>query len=136
MAKATVNKEEQEIEIVEIGEIPVLETVKEKKIAADTRPWDQRIIDFIAPRYTGKAVLVNDFLKSLFPVHVGLGRPEYTKQENSKTLRCILEKLVADKKISVQGDVHVRLGKSFYVGEAPETQYYSIANLPIYVELI
>lgn len=141
MAKTTAIKEEVQdtesaIEIVEIGEAPVLSEQKEKTVKADTRPLDQRVLDFIAPRYAGKPVLVNDFLKSFFPPHIGIGKPEYTKQENNKMFRVLLEKMVADKKISVQGDVHVRLGKSFYIGNEPETQYYTILNLPIYVELI
>jgi hypothetical protein len=69
-------------------------------------------------------------------LQIGIGQPEWAKPGFSKSVRNALEKLVSEKKISVQADAHARLGKAFYIGDAPETQYYSIANVLLYIEIL
>ncbi len=146
MSKSTVKKEDIEIkdEVIEEAPVSAIEVVeipekKERPVIIQkeaTKPLYESILDFAAPRYNGKPLLINDFLKSTVPVHIGIGQPEWAKQDFSKKVRHALEKLVTDRKIVVQSDVHTRLGKAFYHGDNPVTQYHSIASLPIYIELI
>lgn len=142
MKKEIGNQKDGEVEIiekpqaVEVVAVPVPKPERLVLPKKDTRPLDEQIMAFAEPRNSGKPIMINDFVKSTVPIHVGIGQPEWAKSDFSKAVRYALEKLVAEKKISVQSNVHVRLGKAFYIGDAPETQYYSIANLPIHIELL
>jgi ethanolamine utilization protein EutQ (cupin superfamily) len=142
MKKAELQPEATEVEVIEkpkaieVVELPAVPKTQEVKPKVDARPLDEKIMEFALPRNTGKPIMVNDFLKSTVPLQVGIGQPEWAKQGFSKTVRYALEKLIAEKKISVQADAHSRLGKAFYIGDAPETQYYSIANVLLYIEIL
>lgn len=137
--KAAIQQPEEEI--IPMPEIKVVEVdapKPEKRVAPvkDTRPLDEKLFAYLDARRNMSPVTINDFLRSVVPVEVGIGQPSWAKQEFSKQVKITLDKMIAEKKIYVQSNNHQRLGKAFYNGTAPETQYYHIGNLPIYVEIL
>lgn len=83
--------------------------------------FEERLLNFIKDK---GAVQVNDFLKLEFKEAAKL-------QVVNKGLKGKLASLVAQKKIQIKDNAHLKLGGFFYVDSNPETQYHTMKNLKL-----
>lgn len=124
-----------EAAIVEKSPNPVKEKKEEKpqyKPELDPKKSkEERILAFIEAKGDGEWVKLNDFLKCLYPMP-NISQPAMwlSKGEN-KTLGGLLNRMVLDDKISIQGGNHLKLGRPFFAPNSPIAEFYSISNTPI-----
>ena len=135
---------EEVIEVEQVpelaAEIPVKEYEVKKEFAGATLYMDklpkvelskeERIINFLESRGDGEFV-INDFLKSLYPVTTYNMPAEYLRQGESKALKGLLTKMQAEGKISFVDNSYQKLGQFYYEGGDTQTKHYNILNVKI-----
>jgi hypothetical protein len=139
--------------IVEITEVPqeatpvekavVLEAPKEKletpipapiyRTELDRNlPMDERISAFLESRATGDYIKMNDYLKSLYPLPKMNELPAWIYQPASKQLRVLLEKMVAEGRINIRNNTHLKLGHHHYPDATTmKVEYRNLNNVLI-----
>lgn len=92
----------------------------------------ERITAFVEGRQASGKILLNDFLRSLYPVTKANERPSYAEQGVMKRLKAVLTELRAEGKINFVNDSFERLGKAYFPDHATgKTHYYDISTLPM-----
>ena len=95
-----------------------------------TLPFEDRIVAFLEKKEE-QSVRLNEFLKSLYGVPKFGALPVWANQNEMKKLSHILDKMQSQGLISIDGNTHKSLGKSFYSGEDYRQNHYTINDLPI-----
>ena len=114
--------ETPEPEIVQDNEPPVVEYVEERipdiiqeeskeRVADDT--IEASILKYLDSKGEGDHLL-NDFLKSLFPIPKFNEPAIYLTQENSRYIRHVLDNMQLESKISIVNNSHRKLGAHWY----------------------
>ena len=114
--------ETPEPEIVQDNEPPVVEYVEERqpdiiqeeskeRVADDT--MEASILKYLDSKGEG-GHLLNDFLKSLFPIPKFNEPAIYLTQENSRYIRHVLDNMQLESKISIVNNSHRKLGAHWY----------------------
>ena len=114
--------ETPEPEIVQEIEPPVVEYVEERipdiiqeeskeRVADDT--IEASILKYLDSKGEGDHLL-NDFLKSLFPIPKFNEPAIYLTQENSRYIRHVLDNMQLESKISIVNNSHRKLGAHWY----------------------
>ncbi len=114
--------ETPEPEIVQDNEPPVVEYVEERqpdiiqaeskeRVADDT--MEASILKYLDSKGEGDHLL-NDFLKSLFPIPKFNEPAIYLTQENSRYIRHVLDNMQLESKISIVNNSHRKLGAHWY----------------------
>lgn len=138
--------EQPKEEVVEVGqtsavlteeavlvEIPVKEAVELKLVPEKPKvelSKEEKIINFLESRGDGEFV-INDFLKSLYPIPTYNMPAEYLRQGESKALKGLLTKMQAEGKISFVDNSYQKLGQFYYEGGDTQTKHYNILNVKI-----
>jgi hypothetical protein len=78
-------------------------------------------------------VKLNDFLKSLYPLHRHGEQPHWSKQGNMKALKSCLVNMQAEGKIRVVNNMHLKLGQNFYKGDQYLRDNHNLATVDISV---
>ncbi|HMW11465.1 MAG TPA: hypothetical protein PJ987_13595 [Bacteroidia bacterium] len=156
MAKASKPKKEKEVtvepevitevvtetpepEIVQDNEPPVVEYVEErqpdiiqeesKERAADDT-IEASILKYLDSKGEGEHLL-NDFLKSLFPIPKFNEPAIYLTQENSRYIRHVLENMQLECKINIVNDLHRKLGEHWYEPETGIARRHNLSTVKI-----
>ncbi len=90
---------------------------------------EQKIINYIAGSKTQSVDLV-PLLKSLYPIASHTDSATYRNQGEAKRLRVMLERMVAERQITMLDDSYQKLGKHFY-GEDTKTQFHTLDSVKI-----
>lgn len=91
---------------------------------------EDKILTFLKGK-TGD-VKMNDFLKSLFGVSVGNEPPKWANQGASKLMKATLDKLVKEKGLHIQNNMHQRLGQFYYPDSTTgKTEYHNLNTVAI-----
>ena len=91
---------------------------------------EQAILDFLKDKKG--TILLNDFLKSLYPLPAKNEPPQYLSQSASKELRNLLSKLQAENKITIEANQHLKLGTFYYPDVVTmKTEYYSLNSVQL-----
>ncbi len=88
-----------------------------------------RITEYLK-KQNGGNVPLNDFLKSFYPVKPG-EPAAFQQQGNSKFVRHILGKMVADGSLKLIDTRYDMLGKPYYKGEEQIQYHWDLTNVPI-----
>lgn len=107
---------------------PMLTGVPEKQKVELSK--EEKIINFLESRGDGEFV-INDFLKSLYPIPTYNMPAEYLRQGESKALKGLLTKMQAEGKIAFVDNSYQKLGQFYYEGGDTQTKHYNILNVKI-----
>lgn len=107
-----------------------------EKIKEEPLSTDEKIVGFLKARNTGGFIPINDFLKSIY----GPGMPNSPKawydQRTMKLLKIMIEKLVKDGIVVVEGNFHQRLGRPYDPDGTPGvTHYHNLDTLILKAKL-
>lgn len=102
-------KEEPVVEKKELPPQPVYKPESDKGL-----PFDVRIEKFLEGRSNGQFIKLNDFLKSLYPLPKPNETPAWATQSTAKMLRLLLIKMQSEGRISIQNNMHLKLGVHHY----------------------
>lgn len=100
------------------------------KLPKEELSKEERIINFLESRNDGEFV-INDFLKSLYPIPTYSMPAEYLRQGESKALKGLLTKMQAEGKIAFVDNSYQKLGQFYYEGGDTQTKHYNILNVKI-----
>ena len=127
-------EEKEEEPVIEIPE-PIKEVVIEKVVDLSVElSLEQRIINFIDSRDAGE-IKMNDFLKSLFGVPKIGELPTWLNQGASRKIRQLLDDMVKNSQIIIQGNSHLRLGTFYYPDSSTgKTAYRNLSDVNIVVK--
>ena len=117
--------------------------------AAEAAKDEAPPITFIQPKPSASAVVTEKltleekllkllnkehFVKAndIFKMELG---PAAGQQETNKRLKGVLQKLADSGVIEIKNDAHKKLGRFFYMGENPQTQFNTVLNTPIEAKL-
>ena len=156
MAKASKPKKEKEVtvepevitevvtetpepEIVQDNEPPVVEYVEERqpdiiqeeskeRLADET--MEASILKYLESKGEGEHLL-NDFIKSLFPIPKFNEPSIYLTQENSRYIMHVLENMQMEGKISIVNNLHRRLGAHWYEPETNIAKRHNLSTVKI-----
>lgn len=131
--------ETPEPEIVQEIEPPVVEYVEERipdiiqeeskeRVADDT--MEASIVKYLDGKGEGEHLL-NDFLKSLFPIPKFNEPAIYLTQENSRYIRHVLENMQLECKINIVNDLHRKLGEHWYEPETGIAKRHNLSTVKI-----
>lgn len=102
-------KEEPKIEKKETPPPPVYRPELDKNLS-----FDVRIEKFLESRNSGQFIKLNDFLKSLYPLPRPNETPAWATQSAAKQLRLVLIKMQSEGRITIQNNMHLKLGAHHY----------------------
>lgn len=136
----TVNDPEEEIPVVEAAPPPQPAILKEERVElpyklVEKQGFAKTFLEILQEKSNNAPIKVNDILKSFYaPVPANVA-PFWQQQPRMKVLRHELQLLINAKKIVVVGDKHNQLGRAYFHGNNPQTQYYHIGDIPLEVSL-
>lgn len=148
--KSTIPKQEENdtIPVAETKEdqkdeaTPVLQesTTTERVTEVDKEPLplspEEKIIDFLKVRSMGTFISINEFLKSLYPPAAVNSPKAWHDQRAMKLLKIMIEKLVKDGIVVVEGNFHQRLGRPYDPDGTPGvTHYHNLDTLILKAKL-
>jgi hypothetical protein len=92
---------------------------------------EERVVKFLKEKGNGEFILLNDFLKSLYPVPKMGMKPAWLDRVESKKLKGLLTSLVASGQVEIEANRHSTLGGFYYDTQDPNqvTQYHNIATV-------
>lgn len=136
---ADVVTETPEPEIVQDNEPTIIEYVEERKpdiiqeeskerVADDT--MEASVLKYLESKGEGEHLL-NDFIKSLFPIPKFNEPAIYLTQENSRYIRHVLENMQMEGKISIVNNLHKRLGEHWYEPETHIAKRHNLSTVKI-----
>jgi len=128
--KSTLIKEAEKIKKIIESDVKT-EPRKELTIRQIPIPIEDKIVSFLRSRDTNGFVVLNEFLKTLYPAPLLGAPPEWAKQIASKKLKNTLNAMHEKGEIFINNEQHKKLGTFFYEKDNPVTQYYNIGNLQI-----
>lgn len=91
---------------------------------------EQKIINYISGAKNEKVDLV-PLLKSLYPMASHNEPAMYHHQGEAKRLRVLLEKMVAEGKLTMLDEGYDKLGRNFYQGDDPKTKFHTLDSVKI-----
>ena len=115
---------EEKVEPI-VEKVVAPEPIKET-VVAEELPMDKKILDYLETK-SGE-VRLNDFLKSLFPLPKFGEPPVWNLQGSSKTLRGLLEGMVASNSIAIVDNKHRLLGQPYYPDTTTGKQHHHNLN--------
>ena len=122
------DKEPTVVEYVEERQPDILKEESAERIADDS--MEASILKYLDSKGEGEHLL-NDFLKSLYPIPK-LNEPAiYLTQENSRYIRHVLENMQLECKINIVNDLHKRLGEHRYEPETGIAKRHNLSTVKI-----
>lgn len=91
---------------------------------------EQKIINYVSGAKSEKVDLV-PLLKSLYPMASHNEPAIYHYQGEAKRLRALLEKMVAEGKITMLDEGYEKLGRNFYSDNDPKTKFHTLDSVKI-----
>jgi len=116
------------VEYVEERKPDIIQEESKERLADDT--MEASILKYLESKGEGEHLL-NDFLKSLYPIPK-LNEPAiYLTQENSRYIRHVLENMQLECKINIVNDLHKRLGEHRYEPETGIAKRHNLSTVKI-----
>lgn len=110
----------------------IVESPKEE----EPKSTEEKIVGFLKARNTGGFIPINDFLKSIYGIPKGNDPKAWHDQRTMKLLKIMLDKMVSDGFIVIEGGSHQRLSRHYYPDSATgATHYYNLDTLPLRAKL-
>jgi hypothetical protein len=119
-----------------VKEMPKETPPVEFKKPEEPKTTEDKIIGFLKARNTGDFIPINDFLKSLFPAVSRNAPNPCHDQRTMKLLKMVLDRMVAEGVVIIEGNFHQRLSKHYYPDTTTGiTHYYNLDTLPLRAKL-
>ena len=116
------------IKYVEERQPDVLKEEAVERLSDDT--MEASIVKYLDGKGEGEHLL-NDFLKSLFPIPKFNEPAIYLTQENSRYIRHVLENMQLECKINIVNDLHRKLGEHWYEPETGIAKRHNLSTVKI-----
>lgn len=106
----------------------IIHEESKERLADDT--MEASILKYLESKGEGEHLL-NDFIKSLFPIPKFNEPAIYLTQENSRYIRHVLENMQMEGKISIVNNLHRRLGAHWYEPETHIAKRHNLSTVKI-----
>ena len=106
----------------------IIQEESKERSADDT--MEASILKYLESKGEGEHLL-NDFIKSLFPIPKFNEPAIYLTQENSRYIRHVLENMQMEGKISIVNNLHRRLGAHWYEPETNIAKRHNLSTVKI-----
>lgn len=106
----------------------IIQEESKERAADDT--IEASILKYLDSKGEGEHLL-NDFLKSLFPIPKFNEPAIYLTQENSRYIRHVLENMQLECKINIVNDLHRKLGEHWYEPETGIARRHNLSTVKI-----
>ena len=116
------------IKYVEERQPDIIQEESKEVLVDDT--MEASILKYLDSKGEGEHLL-NDFIKSLFPVPKFNEPAIYITQENSRYIRHVLENMQLECKINIVNDLHRKLGEHWYEPETGIAKRHNLSTVKI-----